>query len=80
MVYIDLNSVRAKMADTVQNAEDTSIFERIHNKASNLDNKEQLPFTVNPLLGFIGNEHHKSPKGLAFSSEQWLQLSQHFGK
>ncbi|MFQ3266140.1 MAG: hypothetical protein ACI9U5_002020, partial [Colwellia sp.] len=54
MVYVDLNSVRAKMADTVQNAEDTSIFERIHNKASNLDNKEQLPFTVNPLLGFIG--------------------------
>jgi REP element-mobilizing transposase RayT len=117
MAYVDLNPVRSKMADTVESAQYTSIFERIHNKASYVDNKEQLPFTVNPLLGFIGNEHHKSPKGLAFSlldyitlvgetgkiiredkrgyinklafplleqlgfsSEQWLQLSQHFGK
>ncbi|MEY8212967.1 MAG: hypothetical protein RPR97_00650 [Colwellia sp.] len=63
MAYVDLNPVRAKMADTVQRAQYTSIFERIHDKASHVDNKEKLPFTVKPLFGFIGNEHDKPPKG-----------------
>jgi hypothetical protein len=36
-----------------------------NDKASNVDNKAQLPFTPKPLLGFVGNEHKNSPKGIA---------------
>ncbi len=76
MAYVDLNPVRAKMADTVQTAEYTAIFERIHNKANHIDNKEKLPFTPKPLLGFgvNGNDHKDSPKGIAFSILDYLTL------
>ncbi len=80
MTYVDLNPVRAKMADTVQTAQYTSIFERIHDKASNIDNKVKLPFTPKPLLGFIGNEHNNSPKGIAFSLLDYLTLVEETGK
>ena len=80
MAYVDLNPIRAKMADSVQTAQYTSIFERIHNKASNIDNKAQLPFTPKPLLGFIGHEHNYSPKGLAFSLLDYLTLVEETGK
>jgi hypothetical protein len=53
MAYVDLNPIRAKMADSVQTAQYTSIFERIHDKASDIDNKAQLPFTLKPLLGLL---------------------------
>ena len=48
MAYVDLNPIRAKMVDSVQTAQYTSIFERIHDKASDIDNKAQLPFTPKP--------------------------------
>ncbi|MCP4320756.1 MAG: transposase, partial [Alteromonadales bacterium] len=80
MAYVDLNPIRAKMADTVQTAQYTSIFERIHNKASHIDNKEKLPFTPKPLLGFIGNDHKNSPKGIAFSLLDYLTLVEQTGK
>ena len=80
MAYVDLNPIRAKMADTVQTAQYTSIFERIHNKASDTDNKNQLPFTPKSLLGFIGNEGKKSPKGIAFSLLDYLSLVEETGK
>ncbi|WP_286288809.1 transposase [Thalassotalea piscium] len=80
MAYVDLNPIRAKMADTVQTAQYTSIFERIHDKASDVDNKETLPFTAKPLLGFIGNEHKSSAKGIAFSLLDYLTLIEETGK
>jgi len=80
MAYVDLNPIRAKMADSVQTAQYTSIFERIHDKASNVDNKAQLPFTPKPLLGFIGHEHKNSPKGIAFSLLDYLTLVEETGK
>lgn len=39
MAYVDLNPIRAKMAETIQTAQYTSIFERIHDKTSHSDNK-----------------------------------------
>ncbi len=80
MAYVDLNPIRAKMADTVQSSQYTSIFERIHNKASVIDNKDELPFTVKPLLGFIGNDHQQSSKGIAFSLLDYLILVEETGK
>lgn len=85
MAYVDLNPVRAKMADSVQGSQYTSIFERIHDKASHVDgvfqdNKAQLPFSIKPLLGFVGNEHQASPKGIAFSLLDYLSLVEATGK
>ncbi len=80
MAYVDLNPIRANMADSVQSAEYTSIFERIHDKASFIDNKAQLPFIIKPLLGFIGNEHQQSPKGISFSLLDYLILVEETGK
>ena len=68
------------MADSIQTAQYTSIFERIHDKASDVDNKAQLPFTPKPLLGFIGNENKGSPKGIAFSILDYLTLVEETGK
>jgi REP element-mobilizing transposase RayT len=80
MAYVDLNPIRAKMANSVQSAQYTSIFERIHDKASHIDKKEQLPFTVKPLLGFIGNNHQQSPKGISFSLLDYLTLVEKTGQ
>jgi hypothetical protein len=79
MAYVDLNPIRAKMADSVQTSQYTSIFERIHNKASTIDKKEKLPFITKPLLGFIGNEHQQLPKGIAFSLLDYLTLIEETG-
>lgn len=80
MAYVDLNPIRAKMACTVQSSEYTSVYERIHDKASKQDNPLSLPFTVKPLLGFIGNEHHNQPSGIAFSLTDYLELVEVTGK
>ncbi|WP_057833096.1 hypothetical protein [Colwellia sp. TT2012] len=80
MAYVDLNPIRAKMATSVNSAQYTSIFERIHDKASDNEDKNQLPFAVKPLLGFIGDEHKQSPKGIAFSLLDYLTLVEETGK
>ena len=80
ILYVDLNPIRAKMAESVQTAQYTSIFERIHDTASDIDNKSQLSFTPKALLGFIGNEEKHSPKGIAFSLLDYLTLVEETGK
>ena len=47
---------------------------------STIDNKTQLSFTPKPLLGFMGNEHKSSPKGIAFSLLDYLTLVEETGK
>tara|TARA_B100000809_G_scaffold59479_2_gene56038 strand:- start:651 stop:878 length:228 start_codon:yes stop_codon:yes gene_type:complete len=64
MAYLDLNPI---IANTLQTGQYSSIFERIYDKASIIDNKTQLPFIPKPLLDFIGNKHQNLPKGIAFS-------------
>jgi hypothetical protein len=80
MAYVELNPIRAKMVDTVETAEYTSIFERIHDKASYIDNKMKLPFIPKPLLGFMGKEHKSLPKGIAFSLFDYLTQVEEIGK
>ena len=80
MAYVDLNPIRAKMADSIQTSQYTSVFERIHDKASKHDNPKALSFTPKPLLGFIGNEHKHQPCGIAFSLLDYLTLLDETGK
>jgi REP element-mobilizing transposase RayT len=80
MAYVDLNPIRAKMASSVNTSQYSSVFERIHDRASDVDDKNQLSFNIKPLLGFIGNEHRNSPKGIAFSLLDYIKLVEETGK
>jgi hypothetical protein len=66
MAYVDLNPIRAKMADTPKYSDHTSIQLRI--KAAL---KGEQP---EHLLPFIGNELDNQPKGIAFSLQDYLEL------
>jgi len=73
MAYVDLNPVRAKMADAVENSEYTSSFERIHG-VSNIDANNDNQFNQKPLLGFVGDEHQTNPQGIPYSLIDYLEL------
>ena len=47
MAYVDLNPIRAKMSDSIQTAQYTSIFERIHDKASDVEINEDSRSKLN---------------------------------
>ncbi|WP_354623031.1 transposase [Psychromonas sp. MME2] len=73
MAYVDLNPVRAKMADSVEASEYTSGYERIHGVASNGGVNENN-VDKKPLFGFVGDEHQASPKGIPYSLIDYLEL------
>jgi REP element-mobilizing transposase RayT len=66
MAYVDLNPIRAKMADTPEQSDHTSIQLRIRAAL-----KGEQPSN---LLPFIGNERNNQPKGVAFSLQDYLEL------
>ena len=51
MAYVDLNPIRAKLSDTVEQSEYTSVFERIHGVCSKSENKDKDK-CMKPLFGF----------------------------
>jgi len=72
MAYVDLNPIRAKMADTPEQSDFTSIQRRI--KAAL---KGEQP---TELLDFVGNETQEEPKGLLFHLKDYLQLVDETGR
>jgi len=72
MAYVDLNPIRAKMADTPEQSGFTSIKRRI--KAA-LDGKQPAN-----LLAFVGNERLDMPKGLQFHLDDYLKLVDETGR
>ncbi|WP_298768698.1 transposase [uncultured Shewanella sp.] len=72
MAYVDLNPIRAKMADTVEQSDFTSIQRRIKAVL-----KGEQP---TELLDFVGNETREEPKGLLFHLKDYLQLVDETGR
>jgi len=72
MTYVDLNPIRAQLADTPEQSDHTSIQLRIRAAL-----KGEQPCN---LLPFIGNERDNQPNGIVFSLTDYLQLVDDTGR
>ena len=72
MTYVDLNPIRANMADTPERSNFTSIQRRINAAKQGGQPKELLPF--------VGNDRHAQPKGLVFELQDYLRLVDDTGR
>lgn len=68
MAYVDLNPVRADIADTPETSMHTAIQSRIH-AIQNIQ-----PDQPGKLMPFVGNARKEMPKGLAFQLTDYLEL------
>lgn len=73
MAYVDLNPVRAKMAESVEESEYTSIFERIHGISCHEENTCSVG-SLKPLFGFVAGEFNEQPQGIPYSLLDYLEL------
>ncbi|MFD1009511.1 transposase [Oceanisphaera ostreae] len=72
MTYVDLNPIRAKIADTPERSDFTSIQRRVNAAKQGKQPKELLPF--------VGNERSELPKGLVFELQDYLMLVDDTGR
>ncbi|ADZ90138.1 transposase [Marinomonas mediterranea] len=66
MAYVDLNPLRAKIADTPESSYFTSVKKRVESAKKAEQPKELIPF--------IGNEKENQPSGIAFKLKDYLDL------
>ena len=67
MAYVDLNPIRAKIADKPETSHHTSIQQRIQG----IQQQKEQPFYLFP---FVGNPRQDMPKGIAFSLKDYCEL------
>jgi REP element-mobilizing transposase RayT len=72
MAYVDLNPIRAKLADTPENSEFTSIYERIQAMKASTDSID-VSLQVNTLLPFTSSTNTDEPS-IDFSFKDYLEL------
>lgn len=68
MAYVDLNPVRAGIADTPESSDHTAVQKRIYAIQNN------QPDQPEELMPFAGNHRKEMPKGLAFHLRDYLDL------
>jgi len=73
MAYVDLNPIRAKMAETPEASSHTSIQARINA----VKQKGEQPISLYP---FVGNPRESMPAGLPFQLQDYLNLVDLTGK
>jgi hypothetical protein len=73
MAYVDLNPVRAGIAQTPEQSEHTAIKARIHELKKNPE-RTGADNTPRGLLPFAGNPRQDRLKGLPFHLEDYLEL------
>ncbi len=73
MAYVDLNPIRAKIADTPEQSDHTSIKTRLTSL-----NKGQT--TTRSLLNFIGYEHKNKSHGIPFRLMDYIELVDWIGR
>lgn len=83
VAYVDLNPVRADMAQSLEESEFTSIYERIHSVACQQDKGkgeiDSLP--TKGLAGFLGHKRETQPCfGVEFSLLDYLALVEELGR
>ena len=89
MAYVDLNPVRAAMAETPETSDYTSIRERLSPQFSLEEaiqaQSEQLflkqfPLPLKPLLDFEGAVRNETQRGILFSLSDYLELVDYTGR
>lgn len=73
MAYVDLNPIRAKMADTPEQSDHTSIQKRIQ-KACKSKNPNHIEQQEKNLFPFAGNPKQHMPEGIPFKLNDYLEL------
>ena len=89
MAYVDLNPVRAAMAETPETSAHTSIKERLAPQLdlakaiqSQIDSGylRQFAVSLKPLLNFEGNQRNERQHGILFSLQDYLELVDYTGR
>ncbi|VAW69749.1 Transposase and inactivated derivatives, partial [hydrothermal vent metagenome] len=73
MVYVDLNPVRAGMAETPETSDHTSIKKRILH-VLNIEQSDYQKLQPEGLYPFVGNPRTDMPDGLPFELSEYIEL------